>query len=226
LGIFRNYFGSRCIFIRKDAFSRLADICEGGRADHADWEFLARAALIGLRLEVVPRPLVWYRVPNNSELCIRHEYYDHLRAVTPYSEAMPIPLRDLPKAALTMKLHYERQYGLANTQTSREALRQMMYDRRSLSDKSGGLSLLSDEELALLLVKRRAAHRHDRMASLLSAWLDYSSARAKLPARRLERIPLIARQLLKGRYHRFSHGFGSALRDLRKLPMSADPVLL
>ena len=121
-----------------------------------------------------------------------------MRAVTPYAEAMPTPLQDLPNAALTMKVQYERQYGLANNR--------------------GDLPLFRDEDLAVLLVKRLATHGQDRMASLLRAWLDYSSVRSNLPEGRIQRIPLIAQQLLRGRYHRFSHGFGSALRDLRKPP--------
>jgi len=197
-GVFHNHFGSRCIFVRKTGFSRLASRCGEARGDCADWEFLARAALIGLRLEVVPRPLVSCRVPDNSRLHLENEHHDHFPAVRPYAEAMPLLLRDLPNAAFTTKVQYERQYGLANNR--------------------GELPSFRDEELAVLLVKRLAAHGQGRMASLLRAWLDYSSARSNLPESRIQRIPPIARQLLRGRYHRFSHGFGSAFRDLRKPP--------
>ena len=184
-GVFRNHFGARCIFVRKNGFSRLARSGAEGREDCADWEFLARAALKGLRLEVVPRALVWYRVPDNSGLRLRAEYCDHVHAVRPYAEAMPFPLRDLPNAALLFASLYE-------------------------------LPLFSDEELAVLLVKRLAAHGQRKTASLLRAWLDYSCARSNLSERRIRRIPLIVQQLLRGGYHRFGHGFGSALRDLRK----------
>lgn len=87
-----------------------------------------------------------------------------------------------------------------------------------MANSRGELPLFRDEELAVLLVKRLAAHGQGRMASLVRAWLDYSSARSNLPESRIQRIPLIARQLLRGRYHRFSHGLGSAFRDLRKPP--------
>jgi hypothetical protein len=109
---------------------------------------------------------------------------------------MPPLLRDLPDAAFTTKVQYERQYGLAHNR--------------------GELPLFRDQELTVLLEKRLAAHGQGRLASLLRAWLDYSSARSDLPEGRIQRIPPIARQLLRGRYHRFSHGFGSAFRDLRK----------
>ena len=94
LGVFRNHFGSRCIFVRRHGFSRLAGACAGNREDYADWEFLARATLMGARLEVVPRPLVWCRVSNNSSSRPQAEYHNDFRAVTPYVEAMPVALRE------------------------------------------------------------------------------------------------------------------------------------
>jgi hypothetical protein len=90
-GVFHNHFGSRCIFIRKDAFSRIGPFREDSRANCEDWAFLARAALIGLRLEVVPRPLVSCRLPDNSGVRLEDEYHHHLPALKPYAEAMPLP---------------------------------------------------------------------------------------------------------------------------------------
>jgi hypothetical protein len=114
-------------------------------------------------------------------------YSDQVRALTAYAELMPASLRGLPIAALTMKLHYERLYGLA-------------YEG--------------------LIVKQMSESGQRKIASLLKAWLEYSSMRSNLPQRRFERILHITRQLVRGRYHRFAHGFGSALRDLRRAPRS------
>ncbi len=193
LGLFRNHFGSRCIFARKETLSSIASACPKMPVDCGDWEFLARVAIAGLRLEVVPRPLVWYRLPDGADLSLRAEYYDHLRAVTPYAEAMPGLLRDLPRAAVTMKLHYERQYGLSH----------------------------SHEAILASLQRQLVAGGHAKVASILNAWFDYSSSRSNLPERRLQRLSIVARHLLRGHYHRFAHGFGSALRDLRK-PANAE----
>jgi len=218
-GVFRNYFGSSSIFIRRDAFSRLGPFRQGSRANSEDWEFLARAALLGCRLEVVPRPLVWHRFRDNSGLHVQMEYHDQVGAVTPYAEVMPIALRDLPKAALTMKLHYERQYGLAHEGFRDDELIAAR-GQQKFESVSTILSRLDDEELLPLIVKQLAERGHDKLGAVLSAWLDYSSSRANLPPSRYERIPRIAGQLVKGRYHRFAHGFGSALRDLRRPPGS------
>ena len=79
-----------------------------------------------------------------------------------------------------------------------------------------GRAPLSDDELLRIVQERLTASGHEKMVSFLSAWLDYSSARSNMPRRRSDRIPSIVRQLMRGRYHRFAHGFGSALRDLCK----------
>ena len=61
-----------------------------------------------------------------------------------------------------------------------------------------------------------------RIASFLNEWTDYNAVRANLPQRRLQRLPPVVRELFKGNYHRFAHGFGSAFRDLRRAPKSSD----
>jgi O-antigen biosynthesis protein len=195
-GVFHNYFGSNVIFARRHALSRIGLFREDSRPSCAHWEFLARAVLTGCQLQVIPRALAWCRIPDDSEPHVRIDYKDQVRALAPYAEAMPAALRDLPKAALTMKFHYEYFYGLAH----------------------GNETSLLDDKAILSIVKEMPAQARKRFISALEAWLEYSSARSHLPARRLQRLPRIARQLLRGRYHRFAHGFGSALRDLRKAP--------
>ena len=84
-----------------------------------------------------------------------------------------------------MKLHYERQYGLAHERLTDDALIAMVQERLSTIDKSRIVSLLDDEELLLLIVKQMAAGGRRKIASVLNAWLDYSSARSNLPQHRL-----------------------------------------
>jgi hypothetical protein len=61
-----------------------------------------------------------------------------------------------------------------------------------------------------------------KIASFLKEWTDYNTVRANLPQRRVERLQPVVRELFKGNYHRFAHGFGSALRDLRRRSRSSD----
>lgn len=44
--------------------------------------------------------------------------------------------------------------------------------------------------------------------------IQYFSFRADLPYSRLRRIPLVVREIISGRYHRYSSGLKSALKDL------------
>jgi glycosyltransferase involved in cell wall biosynthesis len=45
-------------------------------------------------------------------------------------------------------------------------------------------------------------------------WARHLSTRVDLPPRRLSRLPSITRELITGRYHRFSNGIVSAVRDI------------
>jgi len=76
--------------------------------------------------------------------------------------------------------------------------------------------VLADEGALLLAVKQMPTRARKKIASVLDGWLEYSSARSQLPPPGFQRISHIARQLVRGHYHRYAHGFGSAFRDLRK----------
>jgi glycosyltransferase involved in cell wall biosynthesis len=74
-------------------------------------------------------------------------------------------------------------------------------------------------DVARLLCQRLIqANTHDDLAgaglSIVSAWSHHLSARAELPIRRSSRLPLVWRELITGRYHRFSSGLLTATKDL------------
>jgi hypothetical protein len=79
-----------------------------------------------------------------------------------------------------------------------------------------GVSVLGDEGALLQVMNQMPARSRKKIVSLLDGWLEYSTARSGLPPPGLRRLSHIARQLVRGHYHRYGHGFGSALRDLRK----------
>jgi FkbM family methyltransferase len=90
-----------------------------------------------------------------------------------------------------------------------------------MTDKSAPAkrTLVPDHRVAVEVNRVSASGNTKLLAKIeatLGAWKEYTSTRSNLPPGRLERIPAIARQLLLGRYHRFAHGVGSALRDLRR----------
>jgi glycosyltransferase involved in cell wall biosynthesis len=195
-GVFHNYYGQGSIFVRKEALLRVGGFATDDWRPCEDWEFLAKAALSGLRLEVVPKALAWYRVDIadvNGANGKRNEI-SHLR---PFLQPMPPVFRDLLKLSLMM-----RRQG----------------DRAQRTDNGHQAALVSDAELMRIVQERLAIGGNRRIASFLKEWTDYNIARASLPKRRLERLPCVVRELFKGNYHRFAHGLGSALRDLRRAP--------
>jgi len=167
-----------------------------------DWEFLAKAVLSGLRLEVVPRMLAWYRVDNGADLDGGgNGNGGETRRLRPYLQAVPPDFRILLKLSLTL-------------------IRQSV--RISTAASNGHhAALLSEAELLEIVRERLTKGGNRRIALFLKEWTDYNAARVSLPKRRLERVPHVVRELFKGHYHRFAHGFGSALRDLRRAPRSS-----
>ncbi|MBV8055123.1 MAG: glycosyltransferase, partial [Deltaproteobacteria bacterium] len=211
-GVFHNHFGLRAVFVQKDALLRLGSSPGDSLRDCADWEFLARAALIHCRMEVIPVPLVWYRFEDESGPHVPINYLDQVQALTPYAQAMPAALRDLPKAAFTMGLHYQRMCERLGDSPMHTILRHLSANRKGGSQ----VSELADEGALLRAVNQMSARSRKKIALMLDGWLEYSAARARLPPPGFQRISHIARQLVRGHYHRYGHGFGSALRDLRK----------
>ena len=234
-GLFYNRFGSGNFLIRRAAFERLGGFAQEFIREFAEnygvggyeWEFLARAALEGLRLETVPRALAWRRVRDDMALkTAAGEYASRMRAMRPYLEALPAALKDVLPYAQSMQQRLER---TASDQSSDQdcGAQPEIQDRPVIAavsaDGSGnhasgnGHRSLDDEELRQL-IRQAAADGHQPLVSALKAWMDYRSMRSGMPERRLQRLPDIIHLLVRGRYHRFAHGFGSALRDLRRPP--------
>lgn len=104
LGVFRNVFGDANALVRRSLFERLGGFTEDYGVGHEDWEFFARAALAGARLELIPEPLFWYRVSGSSMLRAGQAHANHVRSVRPYWEGLPQGMG----AALALALHLQR----------------------------------------------------------------------------------------------------------------------
>lgn len=242
-GLFHNRFGSGNFLIRGAAFESLGgfaeesagEFTEAGGADGEDWEFLARAALKGVRLETVPRALTWRRVRADSiSKTAAAEHATRMRALRPYLEALPPGLGDLLPYAQSLQYRLDKAASGPAANAGGGAHPEIQNHRVAGVDdidhlgnhasRNGHRSFdavhtidaaLDDAELRRL-IHRAAADGHQPLAAALNVWLDYRSIRSNLPQRRLQRLPGIIHLLLRGCYHRFAHGFGSALRDLRR----------
>ena len=185
--IFRNHLGDSNFFVRAPVFRALGGFTEDYGTTCEDWEFLSKAVLRGYKLEVVPRALVSYRVQKTSMLSSTLEYDNRMRALRPFLDMVPPPFKDVVSLAMGA-LHI----GFDGTSA---------HSGNGSNNHTGNLDL---NRLPKYLV------------TSIEQWTNYCEARHNLPPRRLNRISYVMGMLLRGDYHRFSHGFGSALRDLRK----------
>lgn len=89
--------------------------------------------------------------------------------------------------------------------------------RRARRTRAGGcyLPLLDKFEAVLArLYRHRDQLLRPEIVPLMEEWIAHLSLRAELPDAMLRRTPLVCRELLTRRYHRFSRGLTSALKDV------------
>lgn len=92
-GLLRNVFGDANALVRRDVFTRIGGFTEDFGVGCEDWEFFARATLQGLRLDVVPEPLVLYRQSPQGMLQSTSHRANRMRALRPYLGLLPSHLR-------------------------------------------------------------------------------------------------------------------------------------
>jgi glycosyltransferase involved in cell wall biosynthesis/GT2 family glycosyltransferase len=111
LGLLRNCFGDTNSLVRARTYRALGGMTEDHGTGCEDWEFLAKAAVRGCRITVVPEALVWYRQSANGVQNSTSFVANRLRALRPYLDAMPdlraaLPLcRDEAPGAAPSRVH-------------------------------------------------------------------------------------------------------------------------
>lgn len=70
------------------------------------------------------------------------------------------------------------------------------------------------DEAVLARLERETQPEARKAVASLQAKLQHFSVRRNLPEGRLSRVPTVARELIRGSYHRYSHGFTSVAKDL------------
>ena len=84
LGWAENVFGDANFIIKKDVFEKLDGFGIDRDSSWEDWEFLAKLSLSGYQMDVLPRPLVWYRHSEESFSRVTNYYKNYKRATQPY----------------------------------------------------------------------------------------------------------------------------------------------
>ncbi len=83
-GAFVNCFGSSNALIRRAAFDKVGGFSNDAVSTIDDWEFMAKAALMGLSIETMPEVFLWYREDQDRESLV-HSLVNAVRSVRPYS---------------------------------------------------------------------------------------------------------------------------------------------
>jgi glycosyltransferase involved in cell wall biosynthesis len=99
VGLSRNCFGDANALVRRAAFDAVGGFTEDRGVTHEDWEFFVKVVMHGLKLEVVPEALFWYRVTPDSMIRRTPRYHNYLRHLRPYLEEVPEPYRDIVRLA-------------------------------------------------------------------------------------------------------------------------------
>ncbi|HLJ60331.1 MAG TPA: glycosyltransferase [bacterium] len=94
-GVFHCGFGDANALVLRDACLRVGGFSEDYGVPGVDWEFFARAALAGTKLEVVPEALFWYRAHRRTITGSGRQREAHLRILRPYLDATGPELRSL-----------------------------------------------------------------------------------------------------------------------------------
>jgi glycosyltransferase involved in cell wall biosynthesis len=97
------------------------------------------------------------------------------------------------------------------------ARQQGVLESVTMTQKTSSSAYLNDAEQFGRVYNRLLANRElcrERMLSLLAAKIDHLHARARMPAHRLRRIPVVLGEMLGRRYARYSRGLYSAAKDM------------
>jgi hypothetical protein len=90
VGLFKNCFGDANFFVEKTAFFDIGGFTEEHSVGLEEHEFFAKAVLSGYKLEVVPEPLLFYRMhdESNQMLFSLDQRLGEARRIRPYIDAL------------------------------------------------------------------------------------------------------------------------------------------
>jgi hypothetical protein len=102
VGFFRNCFGDTAALVRRTSFVTLGGFTPEREAACQDWELYSKAVLGGMKLEVVPKVLYYYRVAADSMYRTVADGPSQLLRLRPYLERFPSEFRPLALLAFGM----------------------------------------------------------------------------------------------------------------------------
>jgi O-antigen biosynthesis protein len=141
-GMFENVYGDTNALIRKDAFINIGGHIEDAETRYEDCEFYAKAVLKGLRFEVIPEALFWYRQSGVRRTTSLPRYPSYLKMLRPYIAEVHPDLHGIFYAAQGMYLHNRDLGSLIDT------LRKDLTSYQELQQKHQAFCAEVDEKLS------------------------------------------------------------------------------
>ncbi|MCE5267988.1 MAG: glycosyltransferase family 2 protein [Planctomycetaceae bacterium] len=193
---------------------------EGGTLPRRLWESIGFNAQLQRRLNAgrAAELLVKRNLVTGAAMAFRAEYRDLLLPVGGHwlhdgwfalLLAAVAPCRALPEPLMKYRQHTGQQVG---------ALKKSFFDRLQRASRLGEeafLQLAADNDAAReRLSAFRCRLQNAQLLRLLEEKADHLRTRARIRASRLARLPLMARELVVGRYARYSENCKAVLQDL------------
>lgn len=104
VGLFKNCFGDANFFVQKEAFNAIGGFTEEHSVGLEEHEFFAKAVFSGFNLEVIPEPLLYYRMHDESSQMVftLDPRMGEARRIRPYLDALT-PQSESDKAVKTRR---------------------------------------------------------------------------------------------------------------------------
>lgn len=83
-GFLQNVFGDANFLIKRKSFLKIGGFWESVDVGYEDWQFLAHATIAGLKQQVIPEALYWYRVGGGGMLLTTQVYNSLMTVFQPY----------------------------------------------------------------------------------------------------------------------------------------------
>eukprot|EP01090_Pellita_catalonica_P000527 TRINITY_DN10363_c0_g1_i2.p1 TRINITY_DN10363_c0_g1~~TRINITY_DN10363_c0_g1_i2.p1 ORF type:complete len:768 (-),score=129.95 TRINITY_DN10363_c0_g1_i2:18-2321(-) len=106
-GFFWNCFGDANHMIKRSAFEKSGGFSEDYGIGYEDYEFFAKSVLAGLRLEVVPKSLFWYRRSFDSMSFSTNLFQNRMRYLRAYTDGASPQMNNL--MLFSQNLHYDQE---------------------------------------------------------------------------------------------------------------------
>eukprot|EP00276_Gloeochaete_wittrockiana_P006653 CAMPEP_0184652948 /NCGR_PEP_ID=MMETSP0308-20130426/10663_1 /TAXON_ID=38269 /ORGANISM="Gloeochaete witrockiana, Strain SAG 46.84" /LENGTH=642 /DNA_ID=CAMNT_0027088129 /DNA_START=654 /DNA_END=2582 /DNA_ORIENTATION=+ len=114
IGALRNCFGDANSFVKRSVFLEIGGFTEDFGVGYEDWEFFAKAAMMGKQVQVVPEALYFYRfTPNSMQRGGTVKSQNRLRSLRPYTSGLTASLSELvtsdlvPRQKLPFRAFYD-----------------------------------------------------------------------------------------------------------------------